>query len=171
MFMVSWFAGLFYMPRLFIYHTESQEKEGEIAQAFSLQFQLMEKKLWTIITTPAMILTLISGITLLSINSGFLKEGWMHIKLIMVFILLVYHFYTYKIYKDLQSGKFSWNSNQLRMWNEGATLLLVAIVFLVVLKNSLSWVWGILGLVLLGLILTLAIRLYRLSRLKNKADS
>jgi len=168
--MVSWFAGLFYMPRLFIYHTESQEKEAELARQFSLQFQIMEKKLWTIITTPAMVLTLITGITLLWLNPGFLHQGWMHIKLLMVVLLLAYHFYTYKKYKELQSNIFTWNSNQLRMWNEGATLLLVSIVFLVVLKDSLSWIWGLLGLILLGIILTLAIRLYRLSRLKNKAE-
>jgi putative membrane protein len=127
----------------------------------------MEKKLWTIITTPAMILTLVTGISLLVINPAWLSQGWMHIKLLMVVILLAYHFYTYKIYKELQSGVFKWSSNQLRLWNEGATLLLFAIVFLVVLKNSFSWIWGIIGLILLGLILTLAIRLYRLSRLKK----
>jgi len=167
-FVVSWFAGLFYMPRLFIYHTESQEKEAELAKAFSSQFKIMEKKLWTIITTPAMILTLITGTSLLIINPGWLTQGWMHIKLSLVVVLLVYHYYTYRIYHQLKQDKFTWTSNQLRMWNEGATLLLVAIVFLVVVKNSLSWIWGVLGLVLLGIILTLAIRLYKLARLKSK---
>lgn len=163
-FVVSWFAGLFYMPRLFIYHTESQSDNPELSKLFSAQFKLMEKKLWTIITTPAMILTLVSGISLIIINPSWLSQGWMQIKLTMVILLLVYHYFTFRIYKEVQKDQFTWTSNSLRIWNEGATLLLVAIVFLVVLKNSFSWIWGLAGIILLGLILTLAVRLYRLSR-------
>ncbi len=166
-FVVSWFAGLFYMPRLFIYHTESQSQNPEVSKLFSNQFKLMERKLWTIITTPAMVLTLISGISLIVINPAWLSQGWMQIKLSLVLVLLIYHYFTFKIYRQLQNDQFTWNSNSLRFWNEGATLLLVAIVFLVVLKNSFSWIWGLVGIILLGLILTLAIRLYRLSRAKK----
>ena len=170
-FIVSWFAGLFYMPRLFIYHTESQEKNKEVARLFSLQFQVMEQKLWRIITTPAMILSLLSGIGLILINPGWLSQTWMQIKLVMVLLLVIYHYFTYRIYKEMQADLFTWTSNSLRMWNEGATLLLVAIVFLVVLKNGFSWIWGIIGIILLGFILTIAIRLYRLYLEKKKMNS
>ncbi len=166
-FIVSWFAGLFYMPRLFIYHTESQEKNKDVARLFSIQFQLMERKLWTIITMPAMILTLISGIALIWINPVWLHQGWMQIKIGLVIVLLGYQYFTYRIYREMQADLFTWTSGGLRMWNEGATLLLVSIVFLVVVKNSLSWIWGSLGIILLGIILSLAIRLYRLSQNKK----
>ncbi len=167
-FIVSWFAGLFYMPRLFIYHTESQEKHKEVSRLFSAQFQVMERRLWQIITTPAMIISLLSGITLLFLNPAWLSQTWMQIKLGLVLLLMIYHFYTYRIYREVQSDLFVRSSQFLRIWNEGATLLLVGIVFLVVLKNGLSLVWGILGILLLGLILTLAVRIYRLLRTKNK---
>lgn len=160
-FVVSWFAGLFYMPRLLIYHTEASLKPEPAASILKNQFGIMEKKLWQIITAPAMILTLVTGTAMVVINPSLLQQSWLHAKLTFVLILVIYHFLTRKIYLQIQGGNFKRSSNYLRIWNEGATILLVAIVFLVVVKNSLSWIYGVVGLVLLGILLGLGIRLYK----------
>ena len=104
--MVSWFAGLFYIVRLYIYHTEAQKKPEMERSILSTQFIEMEKKLWWIITTPAMILTVVFGTWMLIANPGFLKMPWMHIKLAFVVLLLVYHFVCQKILFDLKKGIF-----------------------------------------------------------------
>lgn len=160
-FVVSWFAGLFYIVRLFIYHTEAQEREEIAKKILSNQYQIMEKKLWWIITTPAMILTLIFGTWMIILNPPFIQQPWMHIKLTFVALLLVYHFVCQKIMKDLKNGIFNWKSNGLRIWNEVATLALVAIVFLVVMKDSLNWIKGTVGFFTVAIGLMIGIKIYK----------
>lgn len=166
-FVVSWFAGLFYIVRLFIYHTEAQEREEPAKGILSAQFELMEKRLWWIITTPAMILTLTFGIWMLFLIPAYLLTGWMHAKLGFVLLLLVYHFVCQKIMFDLRKGKYKWKSNGLRIWNEVATLALVAIVFLVVYKNSMDWIKGTLGFFGVAITLMILIKLYKRLRTKS----
>lgn len=163
-FVVSWFAGLFYIIRLFIYHTEAEERPQAERDILQAQFIIMEKKLWQIITTPAMVLTLLSGITMLSLNPYYLQQSWMWVKIGFVLGLLVYHFFCQKILNQLKQRVFRWSSFQLRMWNEVATLFLVGIVFVVVLKSATDWIWGLIGLVLFALSLMVAVRIYRKSR-------
>src|ERR1700761_4176368 len=91
-FIVCWFAGLFYMVRLFIYHTEAQEKPEPDRTILSKQFEIMEKKLWWIITVPSMLFVLAAGITMLILDPAWLRESWLHIKLAFVVGLVVYHF-------------------------------------------------------------------------------
>lgn len=165
-FMVSWFAGLFYIVRLFIYHTEAQSKREEEKVILSEQFKIMELKLWWIITTPAMILTVVFGTLMLIQNPVLFQMGWMHIKLTFVVLLLVYHFTCQKIMRQLDKNKFTWSSNQLRLWNEVATLALVAIVFLVIMKNSLNWVYGTVGFFATAVALMIGVKMYK--RLRNK---
>ena len=170
-FVVSWFAGLFYIVRLFIYHTEAQERIETERKVLSDQFEIMESKLWWIITTPAMILTFVFGSWMLILNWGYYFSGapsarWMHIKLAFVALLLVYHFVCQKIMFDLKRGKFNWKSNGLRMWNEVATLALVAIVFLVTLKNTMTWWKGTLGFFAVAIALMILIKIYK--RLRTK---
>lgn len=161
-FVVSWFAGLFYIVRLFIYHTEAQQKDEISRKILSEQFEVMEKKLWWIITTPAMVLTLIFGIWMLLINpTYYFLAPWMHLKLGFVGLLLVYHFVCQKIMNDLKKGLFKWKSNGLRIWNEVATLALVAIVFLVVMKDSLNWIKGTIGFFAVAIGLMMGIKLYK----------
>lgn len=160
-FVVSWFAGLFYIVRLFIYHTEAQAKSKDEAKILSDQFEIMEHKLWWIITTPAMILTVVFGVLMLMYNKGLLYQGWMHIKLTFVCLLLIYHFVCQKILINLKNKKFKWSSLTFRIWNEIATLFLVAIVFLVVMRNNLSWITGTVGFFTVGIFLMLAIKLYQ----------
>jgi putative membrane protein len=160
-------AGLFYMVRLFIYHTEAQLKPEPDRAILSAQFEIMESKLWNIITIPSMIFTLAAGITMLYLAPGWLKMPWMHVKLGFVAGLLVYHFICQNKMKEMRKGIFKWTSTQLRIWNEVATVILFAIVFLVVLKNAVNWIFGVLGIILLSIILMIAVKIYKKLREKS----
>jgi putative membrane protein len=168
-FVVTWFAGLFYMPRLFIYATEAGNKPEQERDILRSQFSIMMKRLWFGITWPSAILTLILGpVVMLQGNWDqllFEPEGkWLLIKLCFVIFLYAYHFTLHKILKQELRGEFRYSSQQLRIWNEVATIFLIAIVMLAVVKQSISLVWGLLGLVLLVLLLMSAIRIYKLLR-------
>lgn len=165
-FVVNWFAGLFYMPRLFIYATEANDKSEPERSILIGQLQVMQSKLWYIITWPSAIVTLIAGPYLL-IKFGYITQGWMHIKLAFVVGLYLYHYSLHRIFKQQQQGIFKYTSGQLRMWNEVATIFLFAIVFLAVVKTSLSWLTGMLGLFVLIILLLLGIRLYKKIREKG----
>jgi putative membrane protein len=154
-------AGLFYMVRLFIYHTEAQAKPEPARTILSEQFEVMEKKLWWIITTPSMYLVLAAGITMLCLSPGWLQMGWMHIKLAFVIGLMVYHFICQNKMNQMRKGIYKWTSTQLRLWNELATLILFAIVFLVVLKNSLNWIFGVVGIIAFSIVLMMAVKVYK----------
>ncbi|TZF82104.1 protoporphyrinogen oxidase HemJ [Pedobacter sp. BS3] len=167
-FVVSWMAGLFYIVRLFIYHTEANERPEQERLILQRQFGIMEKKLWNIITTPAMILTVLAGISMLYVNPALLKMPWMHVKLCFVVGLLAYHFKCQQIIKQLSQGIFKWSSTRLRVWNEVATIFLVAIVFVVILKNAVDWIYGLIGLILFSVIIMSAVKIYKYYRLKDK---
>ncbi|TWR28750.1 CopD family protein [Mucilaginibacter achroorhodeus] len=161
-FVVCWMAGLFYMVRLFIYHTEAQEKPEPARTILSEQFELMERKLWWIITTPSMYLVVIAGALMIHLHKWYMIwPGWLIIKLLFVVGLLVYHFICQNKMKAMASGKFTWTSTQLRLWNELATIILFAIVFLVVLKNSLNWIFGVVGIIAFSVILMMAVKIYK----------
>lgn len=168
-FVVSWFAGLFYIVRLFIYHTEAQQKPQMEKEILSKQFVEMERKLWWIITTPAMILTIVFGTWMIFLNPNYyLYAPWMHVKLAFVALLLVYHFVCQKLLNDLATNRFRWSSNVLRLWNEVATLALVAIVFIVVLKHEMNWWKGTLGFFAVAIGLMVLIKAYKRYRSKNQ---
>ncbi len=166
-FVVCWMAGLFYMVRLFIYHTEAQDKPEPDRKILSDQFEIMEKKLWWIIATPSMYLVLAAGITLLTLIPGWLQQPWMHLKLLFVVGLIAYHFICQNKMNQMRKGIYKWTSTQLRIWNEVATIFLFAIVFLVVLKSAISWIFGVLGIVLLSLILMSGVKIYKYYRTKK----
>lgn len=160
-FIVTWFAGLFYIVRLFVYHTEALEKAEPEKTILSSQLSLMSKRLWLGITWPSAILTLIFGTTLILLQPEWLSMPFMHIKLSFVLLLYTYHYFCHRIYKNLQAGIKKYTSQQLRIWNEIATFLLVAIVLLIVVKNQMSWIWGSIGLIIFAVLLMLAIRIYK----------
>jgi putative membrane protein len=172
-FVVTWFAGLFYMPRLLIYNVEANDKPKAIKEALQSQFGIMMKRLWYGITWPSAILTLIFGLIVLFKSAWmsllFEKAGfWLLLKLILVVFLYAYQFATHIIFKQQLKGVFKLSSQQLRMWNEIATIFLICIVMLVVVKQGISLLWGIVGTVLLVVILILAIRIYKRIRNKNQ---
>ena len=166
-FVVSWMAGLFYVVRLFIYHTEAKERPEAEQKILFPQFEMMQRKLFNIITTPAMLLTLIAGIWMVCISPGWLQQGWLHVKLGFVFGLVVYHFICQNMMKQMRKGVFKFTSTQLRIWNEVATILLFAIVFLAVLKNAVNWIYGVIGLLVFSLVIMSAVKVYKYYRLKK----
>ncbi|MDA8948816.1 CopD family protein [Flavobacteriaceae bacterium] len=163
-FVITWFAGLFYIPRLFIYHVEGLKKSENEAAILTAQFKIMEKRLWYIITWPSAILTILFAAWLLALMPEWLVQPWMHLKLLFVALLIAYHLKTHKMFLRFQQDKITYSSMYLRIWNEGATLLLFAIVFLVILKDSLHWISGLLGFLGLAGVLFLGIKLYKKTR-------
>lgn len=171
-FIVTWFAGLFYMPRLFIYATEAGDKTETEKNILRAQFAIMMKRLWYGITWPSAVLTLVLGPAVLftgNWHKTLLEPAgrWLLIKLVFVVLLYAYHFSLHKIVKQESNGIYRYSSQQLRVWNEVATIFLIAIVMLAVVKQSLSVVWGLLGLLLFILLLMSAIRIYKLLRNKK----
>ncbi len=166
-FIVTWFAGLFYIPRLFIYHIEATKKPSPDKEILSTQLKLMTKRLWNIITWPSAILSTVFAIWLMILQPIWLQEPWMHIKLGFVVLLFLYHLKSHQIFKQLQRDEVKYTSSFMRIWNEGATLILFAVVFLVILKSAFNWIFGVIGIIVLGILLMLGIRLYRRIQEKN----
>ncbi|WP_316812097.1 protoporphyrinogen oxidase HemJ [Pedobacter heparinus] len=166
-FMVSWMAGLFYSVRLFIYHTEAKDRPELEKNILQKEYEKIERKLWHIITTPAMVLTVLAGITMLCIRPALLQMPWMHVKLGFVVLLLIYHFICQRIMKQLKLGTCKMSSFKLRLWNEVATILLVAIVFTVILKSAIDWVYGLTGLIIFALVIMMAVKWYKSYRKKH----
>lgn len=160
-FVICWMAGLFYIVRLFIYHTEAKSKAKIAYDILHEEYQRNERLLWWVITTPAMYLTIIAGAIMLYMNPAWLQQPWMHVKLMLVLGLIIYHFVCQRILFRLADESSGWTSIQLRLWNELATVLLFAIVFVVVLKSAVNWIYGVIGLVLFAVILMMAVKLYK----------
>lgn len=159
-FVVTWFAGLFYIYRLFIYHREAQDKTEAEKAILGQQFKTMQSRLWYGITWPSAVITLGLGLTL-AFSGNWFSQGFFQVKLAFVAGLYAYHFWTHAIFKQFQKDVFKYSSNQLRVINEIATVFLVAIVFIIELQNSLSWLYGVLGVLGFALVLMVAIRIYK----------
>ena len=167
-FIVTWFAGMFYIVRLFIYNTEAQAKADPEKNILTDQFAIMIRRLWLGITWPSAILTVIFGGWVAWLSPFFNPvQQWILIKLGFVAALYAYHFTLQRIYSDQMKGIFRFSSNQLRIWNEVATILLIAIIMLATVKESISWIWGVIGLLLFTGILMNAIKIYKLVRDKK----
>lgn len=164
-FIVTWFAGLFYIVRLFIYNREAQDKPEAERVILQNQFSIMIRRLWFGITWPSCILTIILGtwLTLLAYDT---IPGWLLIKFVFVFGLLLYHLSLHMIFRQQQKGIFKFTSSQLRMWNEVATLFLVAIVLLVVAHAQMTFPWFVGGLLSFIFVLALATAIYK--RVRDK---
>ena len=165
-FIITWFSGLFYITRLFIYNTEAKERGGEAGAILMDQFALMIRRLWLGITWPSAALTMIFGGWMAYLYGT--VSDWLWVKLSFVGLLYAYHFTLHKIYAEQRKGIFRFSSMQLRLWNEVATVLLVCIVMLASVKSSISWLWGILGVVSLILLLLAGIRIYAILRKRNQ---
>ena len=165
---VVWFAGLFYLVRLFVYHAEAEQESEPARSILQKQYVIMEQRLYSIITTPGMILTVAMAIGLISTEPEILKSTWLHIKLVFVILLIGYHHFCKRMMKKLAAGECQWTGQQFRALNEAPTILLVLIVLLAVFKNSLpldAATWLVVALVVT---MVASIQLYAKKRRKDK---
>lgn len=160
-FVVTWFAGLFYFPRLLIHVTDAYHKPEPDKSILLRQLQPMARRLWYGITWPSAVVTLGMGTALVINQPEWLQQGFMHVKLTLVLLLYAYHLSLQYVLNRLEKGIVKFSSQQLRLWNEVATLLLIAIVFIIVLKNALSMVWGLAGLAIIALAILAGIKWYK----------
>jgi len=167
-FVITWFAGLFYIPRLFVYQIEAHAKAEPEKSILLQQLKIMTSRLWYIITWPSAILATLFAVWLLILVPGWLEQPWMHVKLGFVALLFIYQIKTQFILKELQNDVVKWTSNGMRIYNEGATLILFAVVFLVILKSAINWVYGLVGLLVFAVILMLLFKLYKRVRERNE---
>jgi putative membrane protein len=147
----AWFAGLFYLPRLYIYYVENKNK------AVRSQLVIMMRRLLYGITYPAMLFTLIFGIALIVSQPAWLQQQWIHLKLCLVIFLIGYHHYLVRIYKQLKKNRTKLTSFKLRLINEIATLFLIAIVTLAVLRQSINYLYWAGSLFILAVLFFLAV--------------
>ncbi len=165
---VTWFAGMFYLPRLFVYHAEANEQPEPARNILKSQYQIMEKRLYSIIMNPALILTVVMAIALLKTEPDVLKQPWMHVKLGCVVLLIGYHFFCRRLMRKLADETCSWTGQQFRWFNEFPTVFFVLAILLAVFKNNLptnATTW-----VLVGMIVAMAviIQLYAKKRRQNQ---
>ncbi|MDH5610025.1 MAG: CopD family protein [Cyclobacteriaceae bacterium] len=128
---------------------------------------IMSRRLWYIITWPSAIITLGMGVMLLVLQPAWLSMPFMYLKIGFVVCLYLYHVSLHYIFGLLQNGVARYSSTQLRIWNEVSTVILIAVVFLIVKKDQLSWIWGTLGILGVAIGLMIAIRLYKKFREKK----
>lgn len=166
-FVITWFAGLFYIPRLFVYQIEAFHKPSPDKEILGKQLKLMAKRLWYIITWPSAILAIIFAVWLLTLRPFLLDFDWMKVKLGFVILLIIYHIKTHQYFKQLQNDVVKKTSSFMRIWNEGATFILFAVVFLVILQNAINWIFGIVGILVLGILIMLGFKAYKRIREKN----
>ena len=127
---ISWMAGLLYLPRIFVYHAEKSNNEDK-----NNTFKIMERRLFIYIMNPSMVLSWIFGLLLLySIELNSLKEFWMITKLILVISLTFYHFFLFTCLKSFSENRNTYSPKFFRIINEVPTILLIAIIFIVVFK-------------------------------------
>lgn len=158
-FIVTWFAGLFYIVRLCIYHVEAQGKSEPARTILSSQYSIMMKRLWYGITWPSAILTLIFGAWMWYLIGN--TPAWLLVKFGLVMGLYLYHFSIQRLIVQQLKGDYIYTSTQLRIWNELATVFLVCIVTIAVVKQRMSVMWAFAGFIALVIILMSAIRIYR----------
>ena len=169
-FVITWFAGLFYIVRLFVYHAEAKQKPQPEQDILIKQYQIMQYRLWYIITWPSAVLASVFAFWMLfftEIGQVWLQQPWMHVKLAFVLLLYLYHLKCHQIFKNLQKNEVKQSSNFFRIWNEGATIILFAVVFLVILKNAINWIYGVLGIFIFSIVIMMGFKFYKKIREKN----
>ena len=171
-FVITWFAGLFYIVRLFVYQIEARDKPSPEKEILQKQYKIMTYRLWYIITWPSAVLASIFAFWMLFFTptgNAWLQMPWMHVKLGFVFVLYLYHYKCHKIYQELQNDQVKYTTNHMRLWNEGATIILFAVVFLVILKNAVNWIYGVVGIMLFSILIMLGFKFYKRIREKNNS--
>jgi putative membrane protein len=161
---VTWFAGLFYLVRMFVYHAEADQKPKELQADWRAQFTLMQWRVYKIISTPAMFITWIFGLLMLAINPAILDQSWIKIKLLLLVLLVIYHFYCRSIIVKQEKNEDKTSSFNYRLLNELPTLFLVAIVLLAVVRDFLDFVKLFGGVIAFGVLLFVFAKQYKKRR-------
>jgi putative membrane protein len=168
---VAWFAGLFYLPRLFIYHIEAEERQEPVKTALKEEYSRIEKLLYKLIMMPAMIFTIAMAIGIISTEPDVIKQTWLHVKLFFVLLLIGFHFYCGRLIGQLETGTCSINSLQMRRINEIPTILLGLVVLLAIFKDTLPANITVLGTGFAVFIFAVIIQLYaRKRRLQKQGE-
>lgn len=161
-FVVTWFCGMFYLVRLYVYNREAFDRPEPEKSILQRQYSVMIERLLFGITLPSALVSFFLGAWLLYIYPS--VPIWLQLKLALVGLLFLYHYSLHVIYQQQKNGIFKYSSYQLRIWNEVPTILLVAIVMLVVVKQNISPLYGLLGLLALIFLLLAAIKIYKALR-------
>ncbi len=164
---VAWFAGLFYLVRMFVYHVEADDKPEPLREPFKEQFNLMEWRVYKIICNPAMMITWACGLTMTYLNPDYWLMGWFHVKFALIVLLTIYHLWCKRLIHRLERGERPYDSFQFRLLNEAPTLFLVSIVLLGVLKDVLNFAYAFGGIIAFGFMLYLGAKFYRMNREKK----
>jgi putative membrane protein len=168
---VAWFAGLFYLVRIFVYHSEAKDKAKVEKDILIKQYRIMEGRVYSIIATPAMIFTLFCGVGMLVTNPVYLTLGWMQIKLVFLGLLVAYHFYCKKITNELADGTNVNSSFQFRLLNEVPTLILIAIVLLAIFRSQRNSYLIFGALIFLAILFYVIVKKYKTYREKKEAPT
>ncbi len=168
---VAWFAGLFYLVRIFVYHSEAKDKPTVEKDILIQQYRIMEGRVYSIIATPAMFFTIFCGVGMLVMNPVYLTLGWMQIKLVFLGSLVAYHFYCGKITKELALGTNINTSFQFRLLNEVPTLILIAIVLLAVFRSQRNGYYIFGALIFLAMLFYIIVKKYKSHREKKETLS
>ena len=160
-FVVAWFAGLFYVPRLFIYHIEASKKASPEKEIITKQLKIMTRRLWYIISWPSAILTILFGVLMLTIIPSWILQKWMIAKLSFVALLIIYHLKTHVFFKQLQRDQIKKSSFFMRIWNEAPTLLLFIIILLATFKEAMTLLSGVISFISLIIFLFIGIKIYQ----------
>lgn len=166
-FVITWFAGLFYVVRLFVYQIEAADKPSPEREILQRQYKIMTYRLWYIITWPSAVLASIFAFVLLYLNPGLIQLDYMQVKFGFVLLLYIYHGFCDRIFRQLQRDEIKYTSNFMRIWNEGATIILFSIVFLIIVKDAINWIYGTVGIILFSIIIMLGFKMYKRIRLRN----
>lgn len=168
-FIVTWFAGLFYISRILIYQTEANHQKEPDKSILISHTKKTARRLWYGITWPSAIISLFLGAGLFV----YWMDGialWLWLKLVFVAFLYAYHFATHKIFLKLQRDTYPMSSTGLRIWNEVPTVILFAVVFLVIFKNAISIAYGLGGLLILIGAILLGIHGYKRFRKERESQ-
>jgi len=168
-FIITWFAGLFYVVRLFVYQAEAESKPSPEKEILIKQYQLMTYRLWYIITWPSAVLATIFAVTMLCLRPVLLSLDYMQVKFGFVFLLFLYHAQCHSYFIKLQKGSSIKSPGFFRLWNEGATIILFAVVFIIIVKSAINWIFGVMGIIAFSILLMLGYKFYKKVREKNQS--
>lgn len=166
-FVITWFAGLFYIVRLFVYHAEAKQKPQPEQDILIKQYQIMQYRLWYIITWPSAVLASVFAFWMLFLKSGLLYAGYFQVKLAFVLLLYLYHLKCHQFFKQLQNNECKKTSNFFRIWNEGATIILFAVVFLIIVQSAINWIYGVIGIFVFSIVIMMGFKFYKKIREKK----